>query len=60
MTHEREEAGDGKSLVAIPGDVKVNGVKVVFVGEKRNQRVDGDHEDDANDARRNQLAFPRH
>jgi len=47
--HEREEARNCKSFPAIAQDVVVDCFCVVDVGEKGDNGVDGDHEEDADD-----------
>ena len=50
MTHESEEAGNGKSLVAVSQDFEVYGFFVVEIAEERDNGVDGDHDKDSDDA----------
>ena len=50
MAHERKETRYGKSFVAVAQHFKVDGVLVVDVGEEGDGCVDGDHEEDADDA----------
>jgi hypothetical protein len=51
VAHEGEEAGNGKGLVAVAQDLKVDGLFVVEVAEERDDSVDGDHDEDADDVR---------
>lgn len=50
VAEECEERGNGESFVAVAEDFKVDGMFVVEVREEGDGRVDGDHEEDANDA----------
>ena len=50
MTEQVEETSDGESLVAIAQDIEVDAVFVEKVGEEGDDGVDGDHEEDADDA----------
>lgn len=47
--HQGEEAGNGKGFPAIAEDIVVDCFCVVDVGEKGDDGVDGDHEEDADD-----------
>jgi hypothetical protein len=50
VAEECEERGNGEGFVAVAKDLKVDGVFVVEVREEGNGRVDGNHEENANDA----------
>lgn len=50
MAHQRKETRYGKRFVAVAQHFKVDGVLVVDVGEEGDGCVDGDHEEDADDA----------
>jgi hypothetical protein len=50
VAEECEERGNGEGFVAVTEDFIVDRVFVVEVREERDCRVDGDHEEDANDA----------
>ena len=52
VTEQVEETSDGESLVAVAQDVEVDAVFVEEVGEEGDDGVDGDHEEDADDAGR--------
>ena len=47
---EGEETGNGESVITISNDLEVNVVSVIVIGKKRNHGVDGNHEQDSNDA----------
>lgn len=49
VAQQGEEAGDGKGLVAVAQDLKVDGVQVEVKGEVGDGGVDGDHEEDSDD-----------
>lgn len=49
MAHEGEEGRDGKGLVAVADDLEVDGMPVVPDTEEGRGRVDGNHEQDADD-----------
>lgn len=46
---QAEKGGNGKCLVTISNDLKVDAVVVIVVGQERDGGVDRDHEEDAND-----------
>jgi hypothetical protein len=50
MTHESEEAGNGKSLVAVSQDLEVHGFLVVEIAEEGDNGVYGDHDENSDDA----------
>lgn len=50
MTHESEEARNGKSLVAVSQDFEVYCFLIVEVAEERDNGVNGDHDKDSDDA----------
>lgn len=50
VAHEREEAGNGEGFVTVAQDLKVYGFLVVEVAEKRDDGVDGNHDEDSYDA----------
>ena len=50
MAHEREERGYGKGFVAVAQHLEVDGVPVESERQERCGRIDGYHEEDANDA----------
>lgn len=50
VTHEGEEGRNGKGLVAIGNDLEVDGVPVPLDLEEGGDGIDGDHEENANDA----------
>lgn len=50
VAEEGEEGGDGEGLVAVGDDGVVDGVVVEPEGEEAGRGVDGDHEEDADDA----------
>lgn len=54
VAHESEKAGNGKGLVAVAHDLPVDCVAIVVVGQERDEGVDGNHEEDAD----NVLLFP--
>lgn len=49
LAHEREEAGDGKRLVAVSQHLEVDCVRVVQDAEEGHRRVNWDHKQDADD-----------
>lgn len=55
MAHEGEEGRDGKGFVAVADDLEVDGMPVVPDTEEGRGRVDGNHEQDAD----NVLLFSR-
>jgi hypothetical protein len=60
VTEEGEEAGNGECLVASHDDFEVDGMSVEEVGKERDNGVDGDHEEDADDTvgvRRSRVAL---
>lgn len=50
MAHEGEEGGDTEGLVAVPDDLQRDGVSVEEYAEPCDEGVDGDHEEDTNNA----------
>ncbi|KAL8669883.1 MAG: hypothetical protein Q9168_005542 [Polycauliona sp. 1 TL-2023] len=50
MTQERKETGNGEGLVAIPHDFEVYGMPVKGVRQERDCSIDGNHEEDADNA----------
>jgi hypothetical protein len=50
IADEGEEGGDGEGFVAVAQDFEVDGVAVVEVGEEGDGGVDGDHEQNADNA----------
>ncbi len=50
VAEQGEEGRDGEGLVAVADDLEVDGVPVEAEGQERGGGVDGDHEEDADDA----------
>lgn len=50
MAQEGEEGGDTEGFVAVAEDLEIDGVVVEVDAEPRDEGVDGDHEQDADDA----------
>lgn len=50
MAHEGEEGGDGKGFVTVAEDLEVDPVLVEGDAQPCHKRVDGDHEQDSDDA----------
>lgn len=50
VAHKGEEAGNGEGLVAVSQHFKVDGLFVVQIAEEGNDGVDGDHDEDSDDA----------
>jgi hypothetical protein len=49
MTHEREEAGDRESFIAVPKKLEIYSVVIVQVAKEGNDSVYGYHNKDADD-----------
>jgi hypothetical protein len=50
VAQEGEEGGDTESFVAVADDLEIDGVVVEVDAEPCDEGVDGDHEQDADDA----------
>ena len=50
MAHEREEASNGKCFITVSQDLEVDGLLVVEVAEEGDDSVDGDHDEDSDNA----------
>jgi hypothetical protein len=51
VAEERKETGDCNRLVAVPNHLEIYRMDVIFIGQKGHDRVDGHHEQNADDAR---------